>query len=348
MTKQVPLETVLVVGLGSIGKRHVNLLKEILPDIKVVALRHLDKEIKKGQKIDFIVSNLKEALHLKPSFAIISNPSSMHIDSAMPLAEAGVHLFIEKPISSSLKNVENLINCTKKNQCKLMIGYNLRFSPSLNFFREEIYSKKIGRILSVRCEVGQNIESWRPEKQYFDSVSAKKDLGGGVLLELSHVLDYLSWIFGSTTWVSGHVFKQSKLKIDVEDTVHCILGYKFKNEEVIANVSLDFIRQDPVRNCIVVGEAGSLKWNGLKNSVEIYTKEDKEWRILFQKDEHRNFTYKKELMHFIDCILNDDVPVISGKSALNTLITIENIRKSSIEKKTLTVDYLSKKFDEQA
>ena len=98
----------------------------------------------------------------------------------------------------------------------------------------------------------------------------------------------------------------------------------------------------------VVGEAGSLKWNGLENSVEIYTKEDKEWRILFQKDEHRNFTYKKELMHFIDCILNDDVPVISGKSALNTLITIENIRKSSIEKKTLTVDYLSKKFDEQA
>ena len=116
------------------------------------------------------------------SLHIITFPSTLHLQIAIPLAKAGVHLFIEKPISSSTSDVNYLIEICKKNCCKLMVGYNLRFLPSLIKFREEILNQKIGKIFFVNAEVGQHIKYWRPEENYLNSISVKKKLGGGVLL----------------------------------------------------------------------------------------------------------------------------------------------------------------------
>ena len=108
------IETVLIVGLGSIGMRHLELLRIIKPDIRIVVLRHKDSKVDDSTHIDYITTNIHDALNCKPDFAIISNPSSFHVDTAIPLAQASVHLLIEKPISSSLRNVEKLISLTKK------------------------------------------------------------------------------------------------------------------------------------------------------------------------------------------------------------------------------------------
>ena len=107
----------------------------------------------------------------------------------------------------------------------LMVGYNLRYMKSLIKFREILSKKKIGKILSVRSEVGSYLPSWRKDTDYKKSVSAKKKLGGGVLLELSHDIDYLFWLFGKVEWVSATIYKQSNLKIDTEDTAIITLGF---------------------------------------------------------------------------------------------------------------------------
>jgi len=335
------IETALIVGLGSIGRRHLEILLEINSDMRMVALRHKDSKVDASLDIDYVVTNIQDALNCKPDFAIISNPSPFHVDTAIPLAQAGVHLLIEKPISSSLRNVEKLISLTKKNSCKLMVGYNLRFLESLKFFREEVLSQSIGKILSVRAEVGQHLESWRPNMKYADSVSAQKKLGGGVLLELSHELDYLSWIFGSVHWVFGYLTKQSDLDIDVEDIAHCLLGFKDRdtNRDLVANVSMDSVRQDPVRQCSVVGELGSLRWDGINNSVELFSKNRKNWQVLYKDQVDKNFSYKQELNHFLECIANDSSPLISGESAMDTLRVIESIKKSSSERTVFQIDY---------
>jgi predicted dehydrogenase len=104
-----------------------------------------------------------------------------------------------------------------------MVGYNLRFMKSLKKFREILKKNTIGKILSIRSEVGSYLPSWRPDSDYKKSVSAIKKLGGGVLLELSHDIDYLVWLFGNVKWVSSTIHRQSNLKIDTEDTAHITL-----------------------------------------------------------------------------------------------------------------------------
>jgi predicted dehydrogenase len=334
-----PIETALIVGLGSIGRKHLELLQGISSDIKIVVLRHKNSEVEKSLKIDHVVTNIQDALNYKPDIGIISNPSAFHIDAAMPLAKKGVHLLVEKPISFSLRDVAKLISVTRKNNCKLMVGYNLRFLESLKLFREEILRRSIGTILSVRAEVGQHLASWRSNIKYADSVSAQRKLGGGVLLELSHEFDYLSWIFGSVHWVFGYLTKQSDLNIDVEDIAHCFLGFKDTNHELVANITMDFFRQDPIRQCIVVGKHGSLRWDGINNSVELYSKNQKNWKVLYKDQVDKNFSYKQELNHFLECIANDSSPLISGESAMDTLRVIESIKKSSSKRTVLQVDY---------
>ena len=102
---------------------------------------------------------------------------------------------------------------------------------------------------------------------------------------------------------------------------------------------MDFFRQDPIRQCIVVGKHGSLRWDGINNSVELYSKNQKNWRVLYKDQVDKNFSYKQELNHFLECIANDSSPLISGESAMDTLRVIESIKKSSSKRTVLQVDY---------
>ena len=339
MTKS-KVTTALIVGLGSIGKRHLRLLKEINPQLKIIALTR--KALKKSNNnIDNYVSNIKEAISFNPEIAIISNPSSLHLKYSIPLVESGTHLLIEKPISASSKNVDKLIDLAKRKKIKLTVGYNLRFLKSLNFFRKRILDKTIGKIYSVRSEVGQHLRDWRPNSDYRQGVSAQRKLGGGVLLELSHEIDYLTWIFGSVKSVTGYINKLSDLEIDVEDLAHCFLSFKGipSGQEVQATLNMDFIRKDPIRQCTVIGEKGTLNWDGIKNKVTIFN--DKEgWKLIYGQEEDIDLSYRAQLIHFLDCVENDKEPMITGISAMETLKVIEAIKKSSKKKKFIEIDHL--------
>jgi predicted dehydrogenase len=202
------INKVLIVGLGSIGKRHLRLARELLPNADIRVLRHQHtSDIPENSNGCFF--NIEDAVHFKPQIAVVAGPAPFHIDIAEALAFAGTHLLIEKPLSSSLDNVAKLLETCRKQRVILLTGYNLRFLPSLQKFRELLSEGILGELLSVRCEVGQYLPSWRPDDDYRIGVSARRDLGGGVLLELSHELDYLRWIFGEVEWVSAILSKQS-------------------------------------------------------------------------------------------------------------------------------------------
>ena len=153
--------------------------------------------------IDRCVSSIHEALLCRPDAAVIASPAPCHIETATPLAKAGVHLLVEKPISSSTAGVSALIEICRAQGVVLMTGYNLRFLACMQRFKELLSENRAGRILSVRAEVGQYLPSWRPDSDYRRQVSAQAALGGGALLELSHEIDYLRWLFGEVSWVSA-------------------------------------------------------------------------------------------------------------------------------------------------
>jgi len=324
------INTILVIGFGSIGKRHIHILKEQYSAVKLVVLRH-----KKCNNIDVeefglisCVTTVEQALEFKPDAAIIATPATKHIDIALILAKASIHLLIEKPISATSSDVASLIEICQSKKIVLMTAYNLRFQPSLKEFRKQIKFKEIGKVLSVRVEVGQYLPSWRLGSDYRKGVSAQKDLGGGVLLELSHEIDYISWIFGNYKWVKAHVSKQSSLEIDVEDHANIVFGIESdKDNEIVVSLNMDFIRHDNTRQCIAISEKGSLRWDGIKGEVSWFSKASKEWKVIFSQPTEQNYTYKKEIDSFFSAIEKGNVPV-TGEDGLKAVQVIDAIHKS--------------------
>jgi predicted dehydrogenase len=320
----------LVVGYGSIGQRHLRIARALLPETDIRVLRHQPCE-SIPEYADGCMSGLSDAIAFAPQAAVICNPSTFHVQTAQPLADAGVHLLVEKPIAATLHGVKNLLTTCAQRKLILMTAYNLRFLPSLQEYRRLIQSGLIGRVISVRCEIGQHLPSWRPGSDYRQGVSASFALGGGALLELSHEIDYLRWIFGEVAWVKASLSRQSELELDVEDTAHLILGFDQDKDgrKLIANLSMDFVRHDTTRQCIAIGEQGSLRWNGLTGAIELFPAGGVVWTPTFCRLPQRDESYTLEWEHFLACIREGRAPLISGQDGLAVLTLIEAARRSA-------------------
>jgi predicted dehydrogenase len=188
----------------------------------------------------------------------------------------------------------------------------------------------VGKVISVRCEIGEYLPSWRPDSDYRQGVSAKHEFGGGALLELSHELDYLRWIFGEVEWVKATLSRQSLLEIDVEDSAHLTLGFAsaLDSYQLIGSVNLDFIRHDPARLCTAIGEKGSLRWNGLTGEVLFYGVGGKGWELIFNHQHQRDDSYMAEWRNFVECVNINKTPLITGEDGLKVLEIIEAARRS--------------------
>jgi predicted dehydrogenase len=319
---------VVIVGYGSIGKRHLRIARSLLPDADIRVLRreagHSVPEFANG-----LFNTIEQAAAFAPDLSVLANPAPLHLRSALLLAKAGSHLLIEKPLASSTAEADAFLREVPPD-IRVLVGYNLRFSPSLQKFREMILADSIGGILSLRLEVGQYLPSWRPDSDYRTSVSAQESLGGGALLELSHELDYLRWIFGDVDWVQGLVSRQSSLEIDVEDSAQLLIGMQRKaRAPAIASVSLDFIRHDRTRSCTAIGEKGSLRWNAITGSVEQCMQGDALFREVFSHTPVPDETYLAEWNHLLACIDASKKPDISPEDGRAVLAIVDAARQAS-------------------
>lgn len=325
------IERILIVGYGSIGSRHLRIVRKSLPYSDIRILRHR-QGVKFIEGANGCFDKLEDALAFQPQIAIIANPAPFHLSVAIALVHIGCHILVEKPLASELNEISKLVSYIKGQNCIFQVGYNLRFLTSLNKFRARIVSGEIGRILSVHCEVGQYLPSWRPHIDYRETVSAHRNLGGGVLLELSHELDYLRWIFGDIAWVNARLTKQSSLEIDVEDTASLILGFlTLDKNPIIATLNMDFIRQDAVRLCTVIGEFGTLRWDGKSGEIKEFSAKSSSWVQVFSHSEQRDDSYQMQWEHFLRCINLNLQPLVGIDDGIAVLEIIEAARKSSKE-----------------
>lgn len=324
------LERVLVVGLGSIGRRHASVLRQLAPTAHIAAWRHERSAEPLPAEVERSFTSLDEVVDFAPQAAVVSSPATHHLSAAMALASAGVHLLVEKPIAVSAAGVPALLDLCAERGIVLMTGYNLRFLPSLQRFRSMLAEGVVGRPLSVRAECGSYLPSWRPTRDYRDGVSAQAALGGGVLLELSHEFDYLRWLFGDVAWVQAVVRRQGELEIDVEDTAHVMLGFSPNAEgtSVIAAVTLDFLRHDTTRSCTVIGTKGTLRWNGIAGTVELLLAGGV-WETAAALPVERDESYAAEWRHFLTCVASGGTPLISGADGLAVMRIVDAARAAS-------------------
>ena len=187
-----------------------------------------------------------------PDLAVVASPAPLHLDHACLLLDAGVPVLIEKPLSDSLDRVRDAAPLLARHRDRIEVAYNLRFLSSARRMRTLIDEACVGRILGLRIEAGQYLPDWRPQADYRRQVSANRSLGGGVLLELSHELDYLIWLFGRFDQVFCMATNSGQLEIDVEDRADILLS----REDLTAQVHLDFLQCRASRSCKVIGSTG--------------------------------------------------------------------------------------------
>jgi predicted dehydrogenase len=281
---------ILIAGLGSIGRRHLR---------NLLALGEADKErpLDKVGPLDILLyrthkgtpfvkgttvvpsslpeaelapfpveTDLTAALAWRPQAVIIANPTALHLDVAIPAAESGCHIFVEKPISHSLERINQLRAALHRSGGQLLVGYHFRFHPGLQKVKDLLSQQAIGRPLSVRIHWGEYLPNWHPWEDYRKSYSARADLGGGVTLTLSHTLDYVRWLLGEVDSLWAFSDRLGNLELSVEDTIE--IGLKFKNR-ILGSVHMDYNQQPPAHTLEIVGTLGTLRWDNTDGHVVI-------------------------------------------------------------------------------
>ena len=328
---------VLIVGFGSIGRRHLRVFRSIEPNANITVWRQhsVPGTPIEAPEADAVVYSGDEAFASKPEFAVVCNPAPRHVPTALELARRGVHLFIEKPLSHDLAGSEELLAICHAHKLVLMVGYNLRFHPTLRRLRDLLADGMIGRPLYFRAEVGQYLPDWRPGRDYRETVTARAALGGGAVLELSHELDYARWFFGEVRAVSACLDRVSDLDIDVEDTAEITL--QFLNG-VMGSVHLDLLQRAPTRQCRVIGTEGTVEWNGINDQVRVYRPTAGSWEELQgTRAVDRDLVYRMEMEHFMECIKERKVPLITGEDGLRVVELAVAIKQAAHAKKWVTL-----------
>ena len=298
MQKTINYLKVVVIGYGSIGKRHVqNLLK--IPNTEIIIYTKQKIDNQSPKKIT-VTNSISECIKEKPDAVIISNVSSIHVPYAIKFAKAGIDLFVEKPLSNSLKGTKELLRIVRKNHLITQMGCQLRFHKCIKEIKNLISSNKLGRVISVKVECGSFLPDWHPYEDYRKSYAARDDLGGGVVLTNIHEIDYLYWYFGKVLEVFSITGQYSDLEISADDISAGII--KFKNN-VIAEIHLDYFQKPDYRSCKIIGSKGTAFWDSVSNTVKIYDYKKNKWnKVLNWSNYERNFMFKEELIHFLNCV----------------------------------------------
>ena len=313
---------ILVIGCGSIGERHIRNLKSlgykdiIAYDVKKERL----KEVEEYNVTTF--GNLDEALNQKIDAVLVCTPSSLHLQPALLAVENGCHVFIEKPISHNLNGLDELIDFAEEKRLVTMVGFNMRFEKGLKLVKKLLDEKAVGKVTTAICIAGQYLPDQHPWEDYRRGYAANKSLGGGVILDGIHELDYLSWFLGDIKEIVCFADKLSSLEMDTEDTAAILL--RFENS-AIGIIQMDYVKRTYERTCEIIGEEGIIKWDFKEHTVKLFSAKTKEWKTIQDDKEYDiNKMYVDEMKWFIDCINGKGSPsvdAVSGKRILEVALT---------------------------
>lgn len=325
----------LIAGYGSIGRRHLRNLKE-LGENDLVLLRSHKSTLPDDEIRDIPVeTDLQAALNHHPDGVIIANPTALHLDIAIPAAASGCAVFMEKPISDSPDRIQELRDALEHNGGRFQMGFQFRFHPGLLKLKELLDEKRIGEPFSFRAEWGEYLPGWHPWEDYRTSYSARKDLGGGVLLTLSHPLDYLRCLFGDPEWIWGMNGRICDLELEVDDIAE--IGMQMKNG-MTGNVHLDYYSR-PARNGLeVIGSGGKLRCNNLDGVVTLKTADGKVERFHPEPAYDRNDMFLNEMRRFIAVTAGTEQPSCTLEDGIAVQRMAELVKRSWAEKKILPFD----------
>ena len=320
---------ILIVGAGSIGKRHLNNLIYIgvkTSDLVVVETRKDRQNEIKSLKVKNIYVTIDDALKNHNIYAaIICSPTSLHIEHAIQLATNNVHLMIEKPLANNLNNISELEKIVSDNNIMVLIAYIFRFSPLTKKVKELLNINSIGEILYVRGEFSEYLPDWHPYEDYRSYYMAEKTQGGGSILDQSHIMDLIHYLFGGFKTVSAFNSKLSSLEINADDTAEMIVNLK---SGVLASIHTDIFGREHKKVLEIKGEEGNIVWDFYANSVSLYDAKEKKKTVFNDFSEDFNIAYIDEINHFIKCCKSEEKPIANLQDGIETMELILSAERS--------------------
>jgi len=319
------VNVVAVVGMGSIAKRHLANLRQLYPAARIYAVSASGSNTTLPDNADAVVS-LDELIACQPDCVIVASPAPYHADVAEKLLAHDIAVLIEKPLAHNVQSCLALqAFCTQQARKAVAVGYCLRFLPSAQCVKDYLDNGLLGTVYNVHANVGQYLPGWRSDKNYKDSVSASKTLGGGALLELSHELDYLYWLLGDLSLQHSWLRTTDELGLAVEDIANLIL---LSEKNVYVSVHLDFIQKSTQRSCEFIGQYGRLVWDLLANTVTLYHATG-QVALYANPDCNKNGMYLAMLTAFESMLSGAETPLATVASATKVVQLIDEAKQSN-------------------
>ncbi len=331
--ENVPQGKFLVVGCGSIGRRHLGNL-QALGAQHVIAFDPVEErrhEVAEKFHVP-VYADFDEALGQGIRAALICSPTRLHLEQSLQAAQAGCHLFIEKPIATSLDGLDRLDTVTRLNHLHTLVGCNFRFHPGLQKVKQLLQAGTVGNIVSARAQFGQYLPDWHPWEDYRQGYSARRELGGGVLLDRIHELDYVRWLLGDVSSVAALIGKLSDLEINTEDTVDLL--FRFAGG-YFGTVHVDYVRRTYDCSFEVVGDQGTIQWSFQNHTVRWYTAAEKCWQSLEWPKYEANTMYLDQMRHFFRLLEGEEPSAADVNEGTKVLVLALAARQAAEERKVI-------------
>lgn len=330
----------LVVGAGSIGKRHIRNLLAIGVEASSIAAVEVRqdriKELKDALKIKAVYRSLEDALkNSEYDAALVCAPTYLHMPIGIRLAKKGIHILMEKPLAHNLEGVKEFNEVVRKHKIAVEMAYIFRFSPLTKKIKELLEKKVIGKILYVRGEFSEYLPDWHPWEDYRTFYMAKKSQGGGSILDQSHIIDLIHHLLGGFKAVYAINSRLSNLEIEADDFAE--LAVTLKNG-IIASIHTDIFGREHKKYLEIKGEKGNILWDFYGNEVRHYDAKTKTTHLYKKFPADFNLAYIEEIKHFIACCLGKAKPMATLEEGIETMQLILAAEESYRLRKEIKID----------
>lgn len=293
---------VLVIGLGSIARKHIEVLKKLHDNLTIYAWR-------RNHEVETFVDGVINIYEPDPKlindldFVMVSNTTAAHFDTLLKVKDFNKPLFIEKPLFAHVSDeTDQVVNDLLSSSTITYVACNLRFLHCLQELKRILENERINEV-NVYC--GSYLPDWRPGTDYKTSYSAQAELGGGVHIDLIHELDYVYWIFGLPTQHRSHFSNRSSLNISAYDYAN----YLWQYDGYAVSIVLNYYRRDAKRMLEVLTDKGTFVVDLLDNSICFNGK------VIFKSEDRIIDTYYTQMEHFLNVIAQKTESINTVKEA---------------------------------
>lgn len=285
-----------VFGAGSIGERHIQNLQQLgYRNIHVYRQRNLPLRQIDPSTIH-VITDIHQLERIKPVAAFITSPTAMHVEQAMWCVSRGIHTLIEKPLSHTPDGIDELQTAAVEKNVLVQVAYMLRYHPAFKKLKAIVEAKEYGKLQYYHTQWGDYLPDWHPWEDYRETYAAKKDMGGGVGLTLSHDIDIINWLVDEPIkQYHAIAHTASGLEVDVESGVDFITSY---NSGTTGHMHLNFFQKTPYRMYHLVFDDAFVQYDYYKNLLSIDT-QGQLTQIEFKNFE-RNDMFREQTENFLN------------------------------------------------